>query len=137
MSINIDKIAIDTKFIKKSPKGIKLSKKELNDVSESKRMKNYKQLISESPFTKRTNLTQPKMSFKNGTERVFGLVAGRQTIIRIFKTDAGIPKGFLQWGTKEIRFEELQIRMTVEQLLKMNKSQVATIVNKAIKDKLI
>lgn len=100
-------------------------------------MKTYKELILESPFTKRVRLTMPKMSFKNGTEKVFGIIAGRQTIIRIFKTDKGVPKGFLQWGTKEIRFDDLQIRMTVAQLLKMTKSQVTNIVNKAIKDKLI
>lgn len=100
-------------------------------------MKTYKELLSESPFTKPRKQNIPKMDFKNGVERVFGLVVGRQTIVRIFKTNQGIPKGFLQWGTKEIRLDDLKVRITTDQLLKMKKSEITNLVNQAIDDKLI
>jgi len=100
-------------------------------------MKTYKQFFYESPFTTPRKPKLDKMSFRNGIERVFGIILGRQTIVRIFKTDTGIPKGFLQWGTKETRLDDLKIRITPQQILSMSKADVTKIVNKAIDDRLI
>jgi len=101
-------------------------------------MINFKNFIKESPFTTARKIINPNSKVgKGGVNRSFGTILGRSTIIRIFTDIKGVPRGFLQWGTKEIRLDDLKIRIEPDQLLKMKKVDIIELVQQAIDDKLI